>query len=50
VYAAAFGQAPEFYAFVRSLEAYEKALAAGGTVVLSADSELLQFLTSPGAR
>lgn len=46
IYAAAFTQAPEFYAFVRSLEAYEKALAQGGTVVLSADSDLLRYLTS----
>ncbi len=50
VYAAAFGQAPEFYAFVRSLEAYEKALAGGGTVVLSADSDLLRYLTGPHGR
>jgi modulator of FtsH protease HflC len=50
VYAAAFSQAPEFYAFLRSLEAYEKSLAGGGTVVLSADSDLLRYLTRPRAR
>jgi membrane protease subunit HflC len=50
VYAAAFGQAPEFYAFVRSLETYEKALAERGTVVLSADSDLLRYFTRPHGR
>jgi membrane protease subunit HflC len=48
VYADAFLRSPEFYAFVRSLEAYEKSLKDGGTLVLSADSELFRYLTRAG--
>jgi membrane protease subunit HflC len=48
VYAEAFGQDPEFFAFVRSLEAYEKFLDADTTLVLSSGSELLRYLA--GAR
>lgn len=44
IYAASFGQDPEFYGFVRSLEAYEKFLGAKSTVVLSPDSRLLRYL------
>lgn len=47
IYAEAFSQSPEFYAFVRSLEAYEKSLREGGTIVLSADSALFRYLTNP---
>ena len=47
IYAAAFEQDPEFFAFVRSLEAYEKFLGRGATLVLRADSELFRFLESP---
>ncbi len=50
IYAAAFEQDPEFFAFVRSLEAYEKFLGGGATLVLSADSELFRFLVSPHPR
>jgi membrane protease subunit HflC len=45
VYAAAFGQDPEFYTFLRSLEAYDKFLGSGTTLVLSADSDLLRYLS-----
>ena len=38
---------PDFYAFQRSLEAYRTFLVQNTTVVLSADSELFQFLQSP---
>ena len=44
IYAEAFSQSPEFYAFVRSLEAYERSLKEGGTLVLSADSDLFRYL------
>jgi modulator of FtsH protease HflC len=44
IYAEAFSQSPEFYAFVRSLEAYEKSLREGGTVVLSTDSPFFRYL------
>lgn len=45
-YASAYGQDPEFYAFVRSLEAYEKILADGSTMVMSTDSDLFRYLNS----
>jgi membrane protease subunit HflC len=44
IYAEAYGAAPEFYAFVRSLEAYRKTLGEGTTLVLSPDSEFFQFI------
>lgn len=47
IYAAAFSQSAEFYAFVRSLEAYETSLKDGGTLILSADSDLFRYLTGP---
>jgi membrane protease subunit HflC len=47
IYAQAFGRDPEFYAFVRRLQAYEKILSTGTTVVLPPDSELLRYLQSP---
>jgi membrane protease subunit HflC len=46
IYAQSFGQDPEFYAFVRSLEAYERLLAAGSTLVLSTDSDLFRYLNT----
>jgi membrane protease subunit HflC len=42
----AFGQDPEFYSFLRTLEAYEKFLPGGTTLVLGADSELFKYLRS----
>jgi membrane protease subunit HflC len=47
IYAAAFEQDPEFFAFLRSLAAYEKFLGGGTTLVLGADAELFRFLLSP---
>jgi modulator of FtsH protease HflC len=50
VYAAAFGQAPEFYKFLRTLEGYRKILDGGTTLFLPADAEifrLLQFDLAP---
>jgi modulator of FtsH protease HflC len=46
IYALAFGQDPEFYAFLRSLEAYEKLLASGSTMVLSTESDLFRYLNT----
>ena len=40
---------PEFFSFRRSLEAYERILNTGTTVILSADADLFRFLDSPGA-
>ena len=40
----AFGQDPEFFAFYRAMQAYEKALIGGETsLVLSPDSEFFKF-------
>ncbi len=47
IYAQAFGQDPEFYAFTRRLQTYEKVLSTGTTLVLSPDSELLRYLQNP---
>ena len=47
VYAEAFEEDPEFYAFVRTLEAYEKSLRKDTTVVLPADSEFFRYLSPP---
>lgn len=47
ILAGALERDPEFYSFQRSLEAYRKFLVQNTTVVLSADSELFQFLQSP---
>jgi membrane protease subunit HflC len=44
IYAQAFGQAPEFYKFLRTLEAYETFLDEQTVLVLPADSALLQYL------
>lgn len=48
IYAQAFGKDAEFYAFTRRLQAYEKILANDTTLVLKPDSELLNYLQSPG--
>jgi membrane protease subunit HflC len=51
IYAEAFGQDPEFFAFTRSLTSYERALQAGNTsVVMSPDSEFFDYLRSDGGR
>lgn len=47
IFANAYNQDPEFFAFVRSLEVYEKILDSDTTLVLSADSPLFQYLESP---
>ncbi len=44
IYAEAYGQDPEFYDFLRTLEAYEKTLNEGTVAVLSADSHFLRLL------
>ncbi len=49
IYAAAFGKAPEFYAFTRSLEAYRKAIGEGTTLVLSPESEFFEYLDRSGS-
>ena len=41
------GRDPEFYAFIRSLEAYRTLLAQDTTLVLNVDSDLWRYLESP---
>ncbi len=48
IYAQAYGKDPEFYAFIRSLEAYEKALDEGTTLILSPKLPFLRYLFSAG--
>ncbi|KAJ54190.1 protease [Actibacterium mucosum KCTC 23349] len=47
IFAEAFGRDPEFFAFYRSLSAYEKALnGANSTLVITPDSEFFDYLKS----
>ncbi len=50
IYASAFEQDPEFYSFVRSLEAYEKFLTNDTTMLLGIESELFRYLQSSSGR
>ena len=45
IYAEAFEKDPEFYAFVRTLETYEKSLRQNTTIILPSDSEFFQYLS-----
>jgi modulator of FtsH protease HflC len=47
IYAAAFGKDPEFYALLRSLEAYEKSITPETELLMSTDSELFRYLARP---
>ena len=47
IYAEAYGKDPEFYAFVRSLQAYEQFVGKRSTLVLSTGSDLFRYLGSP---
>jgi membrane protease subunit HflC len=44
IYSGAYGQAPQFYAFVRSLEAYRATMNPSTTLVLSPEHEFFKFL------
>ncbi len=48
IYADAFGKAPDFYEFLRTLQAYEKVINSGTTLILPADSQLLKYLEDGG--
>ncbi|MCP5068058.1 MAG: protease modulator HflC, partial [bacterium] len=50
IYAEAYTADAEFYDFVRSLEAYRKALGDETTMVLPPDHPFLKFLESGGAK
>jgi membrane protease subunit HflC len=45
IFADAYGRDPEFYRFVRTLDAYRRSLDEGTTVVLSPESEFFRLLT-----
>lgn len=47
IYASAYGMDPEFYTFIRNLEAYEKSLDAESTLVLSTSSGLFRYFSTP---
>ena len=47
IYAQAYEKDPEFYSFVRTLEAYGNSLGKGTTIVLPIDSEFFQYLSPP---
>jgi len=46
IYAAAYGRDPEFFAFYRSMLAYEAAIGSGTTMVLSPNSEFFEYFQS----
>lgn len=49
IYAQTYSRYPEFYAFYRSLEAYERALGKDGDIlVVSPDGEFFKYLKNPG--
>lgn len=48
IYSEAFATDPEFYEFLRKLETYEKIIDEKTTVIVPADSDLLDLLTSEG--
>ena len=50
IYAKAYAKDPEFYAFTRSLEAYEKALDEETTLIVSPKLPFLRYLFSDGVR
>ena len=51
IFAEAFGRDPDFFAFYRSMQAYEKALRAGDTtMVLSPDSEFFRYFENADGR
>lgn len=46
IYAAAYNKDPEFYAFSKSLEAYQSSFGANTRMILSSDSEFYQYLNA----
>jgi len=47
IYAGAYGRDPDFYAFTRSLETYERVMDPSTIVILGTDSEFLRYLERP---
>lgn len=50
IYAEAYNKDPEFFAFYRSMQAYEKGLIGSTTYVLSPDSDFLGYLDNQGGK
>ncbi len=48
IYARAYGQDPEFYAFTRSLQAYRDSVRPGDRLVITPDSEFFRFFEHAG--
>jgi membrane protease subunit HflC len=48
IYASAYNKDSEFYALVRTLEAYEKSITPETEIVMSTDSELFRYMARPG--
>jgi membrane protease subunit HflC len=45
IYAQAYEKDPEFYSFLRTLEAYEKSIGKDTTIILPSDSEFFKYLS-----
>lgn len=50
VYADAYSQDPDFYGFIRRMDAYERIIPNGTTFVLGTESELFKFLEGAGTQ
>ena len=48
IYAKAFKQDPDFFEFIKSLDAYRQILNQKTTLILSTDSPLFKYLKEPG--
>ena len=46
IYAQAYGQDPDLYSFINTLDIYKKALDKDSTLILSTDSEFFKYLKS----
>jgi len=47
IYAEAYGKDPEFFAFTRSLDTYDKSMDKNATLVLSTGSDFFRYLSAP---
>ena len=50
IYAEAYNRDPEFFAFYRSLQAYEKSIEEGTQLVLSPQSDFFRYFDNQGGR
>lgn len=47
IYAKAYGQDPDFFSFIRHIDAYERIFASDTTLLLRPDSQLMRFFDTP---